>query len=204
MSVDMTTEELKRLAADNRDDPQYLAALGLMVLTGRTATSLVQRALGIGYNAAARIVERIEADGIISRPNSAGKRELIERREAAAPTDNTALVKANHALGELLAFEEWQAHEGGVVPDRFIGVVNRAIAAHRAALASREAPQAATPPQSSEAVVEALKPFANMINHIETNTPDDYHPSWAEFLTVGDFRRAAAALRALKGEGDVR
>lgn len=62
-------------------------------------------------------------------------------------------------------------------------------------------PSAATPTaQEAVPVAEVLKPFANMINHIETDTPDDYHPSWAEFLTVGDFRRAAAALRALKGE----
>lgn len=80
-----STEDLARLAKENYYDPQYLAALGLMIVTGRAATSLVQRALGIGYNNAARIVERIEADGIISRPNSAGKREVVlDRREAEA------------------------------------------------------------------------------------------------------------------------
>ena len=38
-----STEDLARLAKENYDDPQYLAALGLMIVTGRTATSLVQR-----------------------------------------------------------------------------------------------------------------------------------------------------------------
>ena len=57
-----------------------------------------------------------------------------------------------------------------------------------------------TPCPCIEMVAEALKPFADMISYIEADTPDDYRPSWAEFLTVGDFRRAAAAMRALKGD----
>ena len=87
-----STEDLARLAKENYDDPQYLAALGLMIVTGRTATSLVQRALGIGYNHAARIVERIEADGIISRPNNCGKREVLDRREAEAWRPETNIL----------------------------------------------------------------------------------------------------------------
>lgn len=50
-------------------------------------------------------------------------------------------VQAVEMLGELLAYEEWQAHVGGVVPDRFIGVINRALEAYRAALTPAPQPE---------------------------------------------------------------
>ena len=56
--------------------------------------------------------------------------------------------------------------------------------------------------QHCETVEKALKPFADMIIYIDPEMPDDYRPSWAEFLVVGDFRRAAAALAACKEARD--
>jgi S-DNA-T family DNA segregation ATPase FtsK/SpoIIIE len=43
----------------------------------RPTTSYLQRRLGIGYNRAASLIERMEADGIISAPNRTGKREVL-------------------------------------------------------------------------------------------------------------------------------
>ena len=41
------------------------------------STSYVQRRLGIGYNRAASLIERMEKEGLISPPNSGGKREIL-------------------------------------------------------------------------------------------------------------------------------
>ena len=60
-------------------DLKYCTAVGLMVTMGIGSTSYVQRKLGIGYNEAARIVERMEADGVLSKPNVVGKREVLLR-----------------------------------------------------------------------------------------------------------------------------
>jgi len=49
-----------------------------VVLRDRKAsTSYIQRRLGIGYNRAASIIERMEQEGLISPPNHAGKREIL-------------------------------------------------------------------------------------------------------------------------------
>lgn len=58
-------------------DLQYCTAVGLMVLTGKGSTSFIQRKLGIGYNEAARLVEFMERDGILSKPNYVGKRLVL-------------------------------------------------------------------------------------------------------------------------------
>jgi S-DNA-T family DNA segregation ATPase FtsK/SpoIIIE len=43
----------------------------------KASTSYVQRRLQIGYNRAATLIERMEAEGVISAPNHAGKREIL-------------------------------------------------------------------------------------------------------------------------------
>lgn len=66
-------------------DLQYCTAVGLMVTMGIGSTSYIQRKLGIGYNDAARIVERLEADGVLAKPNPVGKREVLLRVKSEAP-----------------------------------------------------------------------------------------------------------------------
>jgi DNA segregation ATPase FtsK/SpoIIIE, S-DNA-T family len=58
-------------------DEQYERAVGIMVVQQRASTSFLQRHLGIGYNAAARLMERAEDQGIVARPNYVGKREVL-------------------------------------------------------------------------------------------------------------------------------
>jgi hypothetical protein len=44
---------------------------------GHQTTSAIKKALGIGYNAAARFTERMVADGILSEPNNTGCRTFL-------------------------------------------------------------------------------------------------------------------------------
>ena len=60
-------------------DALYDQAVAIVCSERRASTSFVQRHLQIGYNRAARIIERMEADGVISKPNHAGKREVLAR-----------------------------------------------------------------------------------------------------------------------------
>lgn len=56
---------------------KYCTAVGLMVTTGRGSTSFIQRSLGIAYNEACRLVEQMEADGVLAKPDHVGKREVL-------------------------------------------------------------------------------------------------------------------------------
>ncbi len=58
-------------------DEVYDQAIEIVLRDRRPTTSYLQRRLGIGYNRAASLIERMEADGIISAPNRTGKREVI-------------------------------------------------------------------------------------------------------------------------------
>jgi len=58
------------------DDP-YDQAVAIVLRDGKASTSYVQRRLGIGYNRAASIIERMEEEGIIGPANHAGKREIL-------------------------------------------------------------------------------------------------------------------------------
>ena len=58
------------------DDP-YDQAVAIVLRDGKASTSYIQRRLGIGYNRAASIIERMEQEGIISPANHAGKREIL-------------------------------------------------------------------------------------------------------------------------------
>ena len=58
-------------------DPLYDQAVEIVVKNRRASISLVQRHLRIGYNRAARLVEQMEAAGIVSAMQSNGNREVI-------------------------------------------------------------------------------------------------------------------------------
>jgi S-DNA-T family DNA segregation ATPase FtsK/SpoIIIE len=61
---------------DDSDDP-YDQAVAVVLRDGKASTSYIQRRLGIGYNKAASIIERMEKEGIVGAANHAGKREIL-------------------------------------------------------------------------------------------------------------------------------
>jgi S-DNA-T family DNA segregation ATPase FtsK/SpoIIIE len=70
------TEDMMGMAGDG-DAALYDQAVAMVSRQGRASTSLVQRHLRIGYNRAARIIEEMEAQGVVSAPNHSGKREVL-------------------------------------------------------------------------------------------------------------------------------
>ncbi len=71
-------KETEENSADsNQKDELYQAALDIIRSEGKASTSFLQRKLQIGYNRAARIIDMMEAGGIISKANHVGKREVL-------------------------------------------------------------------------------------------------------------------------------
>lgn len=58
-------------------DELYDKAIAIVANERKVSTSYIQRRLMIGYNRAARLIERMEEDGMISKPNHQGKREIM-------------------------------------------------------------------------------------------------------------------------------
>ena len=58
-------------------DELYQAALDIIRSEGKASTSFLQRKLQIGYNRAARIVDMMESEGIVSKANHVGKRDVL-------------------------------------------------------------------------------------------------------------------------------
>jgi S-DNA-T family DNA segregation ATPase FtsK/SpoIIIE len=59
----------------------YDQAVSLVAREGKASTSFIQRHLQIGYNRAAKLIEQMEKDGVVSSANHVGKREVLVRRE---------------------------------------------------------------------------------------------------------------------------
>ncbi len=62
---------------DGGGDGLYDEAVEVVRREGKVSTSFIQRRLQIGYNRAARLVERMEAEGLISKPDRVGRREVL-------------------------------------------------------------------------------------------------------------------------------
>ncbi len=72
--------EKKAAAADTADpehDTLYAQAVSVVLANDRGSISLIQRHLRIGYNRAARMIEKMEADGIVSKMNINGSRSVL-------------------------------------------------------------------------------------------------------------------------------
>ncbi|WP_205926573.1 MULTISPECIES: DNA translocase FtsK [unclassified Rhizobium] len=64
------------IASEDGDD-LYEQAIKVVMRDKKCSTSYIQRRLGIGYNRAASLVERMEKDGLVGPANHVGKREII-------------------------------------------------------------------------------------------------------------------------------
>ena len=58
-------------------DALYDQAVALVAREGKASTSFIQRHLQIGYNRAARIIETMEKEGVVSKANRVGRREVL-------------------------------------------------------------------------------------------------------------------------------
>jgi len=63
--------------ADSAEDAQYRKACQLVFESQKASTSWLQRQLRIGYNSAARLIERMEEEGLVSPPNHVGRRDVL-------------------------------------------------------------------------------------------------------------------------------
>ena len=62
----------------NERDELYQTAIEIIKSEGKASTSFLQRKLQIGYNRAARIIDMMESDGIVSKANHVGKRDVLK------------------------------------------------------------------------------------------------------------------------------
>jgi S-DNA-T family DNA segregation ATPase FtsK/SpoIIIE len=70
-------KEIRDSQSPGDKDELYSQALEIIRSEGKASTSFLQRKLQIGYNRAARIIDMMEADGIVSKANHVGKRDVL-------------------------------------------------------------------------------------------------------------------------------
>jgi DNA segregation ATPase FtsK/SpoIIIE, S-DNA-T family len=85
---DVTKEEEEASFGDGvseggSGDAMYDQAVQIVLRDKKASTSYLQRCLRIGYNSAARLIERMEREGIVSPANHVGKREILVPGESA-------------------------------------------------------------------------------------------------------------------------
>ena len=59
------------------EDALYDTAVAIVIKDRKCSTSYIQRKLAIGYNKAARLVEQMEDNNVVSAANHVGKREVL-------------------------------------------------------------------------------------------------------------------------------
>ncbi|MGB3165451.1 MAG: DNA translocase FtsK 4TM domain-containing protein [Alteraurantiacibacter sp.] len=68
-------------ASDNPEERKYHQAIQIVCENQKASGSWLQRQLGIGYNTAAKLIERMESDGIVGPANHVGRREIFRDRD---------------------------------------------------------------------------------------------------------------------------
>ncbi len=64
---------------EDESEEQYQKARAHVIEWQSASTSFIQRYLQCGYNRAARHLERMVAEGVVTEPNEVGKRTVLEK-----------------------------------------------------------------------------------------------------------------------------
>jgi S-DNA-T family DNA segregation ATPase FtsK/SpoIIIE len=70
----------KESRGSDSEDELYSRAVQIIIASERPSISFLQRQLGIGYNKSANLIERMEKAGVVSAPDSQGKRVVLGRK----------------------------------------------------------------------------------------------------------------------------
>ena len=76
ITISRNSEKTENLSNEEKDE-LYEMALKIVKTEKKASTSFLQRKLQIGYNRAARIIDQMEDNGIVSKANHVGKREVL-------------------------------------------------------------------------------------------------------------------------------
>ena len=68
-------------ASDNPEERKYRQACQIVFENQKASGSWLQRQMGVGYNTAAKWIERMEADGLVGPANHVGRREIYRDRD---------------------------------------------------------------------------------------------------------------------------
>ncbi len=68
-------------ASDNPEERRYMQACQIVWENQKASGSWLQRQLGVGYNTAAKLIERMEAEGLVGPANHVGRREIYRDRD---------------------------------------------------------------------------------------------------------------------------
>jgi len=74
-------DDLDATASDSPDERKYRQACHIVFESHKASTSWLQRQLGVGYNTAAKWIERMEEDGFVSPANHVGRREIYRDKD---------------------------------------------------------------------------------------------------------------------------
>ncbi len=77
------------LATEPSGDNVYEQAVQIVARDGKASTSYLQRKLSIGYNSAAKLIERMEQEGLITQADHVGRRQVLMGRGGLDGTERT-------------------------------------------------------------------------------------------------------------------
>ena len=77
----LTEETTPQEGMPDYDDPKYEEAVNYVIQTGQASVSALQRRFKIGYNRAARLIERMEREGIVGPSDGVRPREVLIKRK---------------------------------------------------------------------------------------------------------------------------
>ena len=90
---------------DDAETQLYRKAVQIVAESQKASTSYLQRQLRVGYNSAARLIERMEKDGKVGMPDHVGRREVLIDPDGHADLRPRRLNRGNrgftaHSMGE--------------------------------------------------------------------------------------------------------
>ena len=74
-------DDLDATASDNPEERKYRQVCQIVFESQKASTSWIQRQMGVGYNTAAKWIERMESDGLVGPANHVGRREIYRDKD---------------------------------------------------------------------------------------------------------------------------